>query len=267
MQDAPPFDEGEMPEHENPEEEPEEVAELKKQLASVTKSYDDLRPHADRAFSAQSDKESENQELRARLAVLERETELSSQVVKDNPYSDENFFSEEDKRVMEDFPEVMKTSEKLAERMVRQQLADLKRQQTEDVDKKINSHVDQKYQENIDELNHKIDLMSKQTYFDGRLGFGVWPTIEDDKSFIDFVNDDTMRRLGMTQGDLEAKATIIQSFLENKSDASYQNQRYDPQGQRRNQASQLLGGSQPQPASSDPTHGLSGEALFDALPE
>ena len=111
MQDAPPFDDGEMPEHENPEEEPEEVAELKKQLASVTKSYDDLRPHADRAFSAQSDKESENQELRARLAVLERETELSSQVVKDNPYSDENFFSEEDKRVMEDFPEVMKTSE------------------------------------------------------------------------------------------------------------------------------------------------------------
>ena len=89
MQDAPPFDEGEMPEHENPEEEPEEVAELKKQLASVTKSYDDLRPHADRAFSAQSDKESENQELRARLAVLERETELSSQVVKENPYSDE----------------------------------------------------------------------------------------------------------------------------------------------------------------------------------
>ena len=242
-----------------------EIAELNQKLNSVTKSYEDLRPHADRAFSAQKEKDAENQDLRARLAVLERESEISLQTQRPDPYSDENFLSEDDQRVLEDFPEVMKTSEKLAERMVNRQINQFKQQQIDDVEDRINRYVEHKYEEPISALNQKYDSISQQSYFDGKLGFGVWPAIEDDRTFIDWVNEDSMRRLGMTQGDNEAKAQVIQLFIGAQGDQPYTGN--DRQDQRRQQASQLMGSSQPQTSTTDPTQGLTGEALFNAMPE
>ena len=242
-----------------------EIAELNQKLNSVTKSYEDLRPHADRAFSAQKEKDAENQDLRARLAVLERESEINLQTQKPDPYSDENFLSDDDQRVMEDFPEVMKTSEKLAERMVRRQINQFKTQQLDDVEDRINRYVEHKYEEPISSLNQKYDAISQQSYFDGKLGFGIWPAIEDDRAFIDWVNEDSMRRLGMTQGDNEAKAQVIQLFIGAQGDQLYTGN--DRQDQRRQQASQLMGSSQPQATTSDPTQGLSGEALYNAMPD
>jgi len=242
-----------------------EIAELNQKLNSVTKSYEDLRPHADRAFSAQKEKDAENQDLRARLAVLERESEINLQTQKPDPYSDENFLSDDDQRVMEDFPEVMKTSEKLAERMVRRQINQFKTQQLDDVEDRINRYVEHKYEEPISSLNQKYDAISQQSYFDGKLGFGIWPAIEDDRAFIDWVNEDSMRRLGMTQGDNEAKAQVIQLFIGAQGDQLYTGN--DRQDQRRQQASQLMGSSQPQATTSDPTQGLTGEALYNAMPD
>ena len=242
-----------------------EIAELQDKLNSVTKSYEDLRPHADRAFSAQKEKDAENQDLRARLAVLERESEISLQTQRPDPYSDENFLSEDDQRVLEDFPEVMKTSEKLAERLVNRQINQFKQQQIDDVEDRINRYVEHKYEEPISALNQKYDSISQQSYFDGKLGFGVWPAIEDDRTFIDWVNEDSMRRLGMTQGDNEAKAQVIQLFIGAQGDQPYTGN--DRQDQRRQQASQLMGSSQPQTSTTDPTQGLTGEALFNAMPE
>ena len=242
-----------------------EIAELQDKLSSVTKSYEDLRPHADRAFSAQKEKDAENQDLRARLAVLERESEISLQTQRPDPYSDENFLSDDDQRVMEDFPEVMKTSEKLAERMVNRQINQFKTQQLDDVEDRINRYVEHKYEEPISSLNQKYDAISQQSYFDGKLGFGIWPAIEDDRAFIEWVNEDSMRRLGMTQGDNEAKAQVIQLFIGAQGDQPYTGN--DRQDQRRQQASQLMGSSQPQATTSDPTQGLSGEALYNAMPD
>ena len=242
-----------------------EIAELQDKLNSVTKSYEDLRPHADRAFSAQKEKDAENQDLRARLAVLERESEISLQTQRPDPYSDENFLSDDDQRVLEDFPEVMKTSEKLAERMVKRQINQFKTQQLDDVEDRINRYVEHKYEEPISSLNQKYDAISQQSYFDGKLGFGIWPAIEDDRAFIDWVNEDSMRRLGMTQGDNEAKAQVIQLFIGAQGDQPYTGN--DRQDQRRQQASQLMGSSQPQATTSDPTQGLTGEALYNAMPD
>ena len=263
---APPF-EGEMLDSQASNEgaREDEIAELKSKLDSVTKSYEDLRPHADRAFSAQKDKDTENQELRARLAVLERESEINLQTQRPDPYSDENFFSDDDQRVMEDFPEVMKTSEKLAERMVKRQLSQFKQQQIDDVEDKINRYVENKYDEPISALNQKYNAISQQSYFDSKLGFGVWPAIEDDRPFIDWVNEDSMRRLGMTQGDNEAKAQVIQMYLSMQGDQPYIGN--DRQDLRRQQASQLMGSSQPQTTTTDPAQGLTGEALFNAMPD
>ena len=242
-----------------------EIAELNQKLNSVTKSYEDLRPHADRAFSAQKEKDAENQDLRARLAVLERESEISLQTQRPDPYSDENFLSDDDQRVLEDFPEVMKTSEKLAERIVKRQINQFKQQQLDDVEDRINRYVEHKYEEPISSLNQKYDAISQQSYFDGKLGFGIWPAIEDDRAFIDWVNEDSMRRLGMTQGDNEAKAQVIQLFIGAQGDQLYTGN--DRQDQRRQQASQLMGSSQPQATTSDPTQGLTGEALYNAMPD
>ena len=242
-----------------------EIAELRQKLDSVTKSYEDLRPHADRAFSSQKEKESENQDLRARLAVLERESEINLQTQRPDPYSDENFLSDDDQRVMEDFPEVMRTSEKLAERLVNKQLSQFKQQQINDVEDRINRYVENKYEEPISTLNQKYDAISQQSYFDGILGFGVWPSIENDRAFIDWVNEDSMRRLGMTQGDNEAKAQVIQLFLNVQGDQPYTGN--NKQDVRRQQASQLMGSSQPQATTTDPTQGLSGEALFNSIPD
>jgi hypothetical protein len=266
QEEAPPF-EGEMLDSQagNEGAREDEIAELKNKLDSVTKSYEDLRPHADRAFSAQKDKDTENQELRARLAVLERESEINLQTQRPDPYSDENFFSDDDQRVMEDFPEVMKTSEKLAERMVKRQLSQFKQQQIDDVEDKINRYVENKYDEPISALNQKYNAISQQSYFDSKLGFGVWPAIEDDRPFIDWVNEDSMRRLGMTQGDNEAKAQVIQMYLSMQGDQPYIGN--DRQDLRRQQASQLMGSSQPQATTTDPAQGLTGEALFNAMPD
>ena len=264
---APPF-EGEMLDSQASNEgadREDEIAELRQKLDSVTKSYEDLRPHADRAFSSQKEKESENQDLRARLAVLERESEINLQTQRPDPYSDENFLSEDDQRVMEDFPEVMRTSEKLAERLVNKQLSQFKQQQINDVEDRINRYVENKYEEPISTLNQKYDAISQQSYFDGILGFGIWPAIEDDRTFIDWVNEDSMRRLGMTQGDNEAKAQVIQTYLSMQGDQPYIGN--DRQDLRRQQASQLMGSSQPQATTTDPAQGLTGEALFNAMPD
>ena len=261
MLEAPPV--GEMPEQEptNTGAE-EEVAELRKQLASVTKSYDDIRPHADRAYSAQQKKEGENQELRARLAVIERENELNTQA---NMNKDDDELSEDDLRVIEDFPEVMRTSERLADRIVKKQMASFKSQQQESFDDKVSRFVEEKYDEPISELNKKFDSMSRQTYFDGQLGHGVWPSIEDDQSFIEWVNKDSMYRTAMTQGDNEAKVQVIKMYMELNGSGGQMYQGQDPQDLRRYQASQLMGGSQSQSTTADPTQGLTGEALFDAI--
>tara|TARA_B100001250_G_scaffold269545_1_gene232604 strand:+ start:590 stop:1393 length:804 start_codon:yes stop_codon:yes gene_type:complete len=266
QEEAPPF-EGEMLDSQANDQgaTSDEIAEIKQKLESVTKSYEDLRPHADRAFSAQKEKESENQELRARLAVLERETELHSQTQQPDPYEDKNFLTEEDQRVLEDFPEVMKTSEKLAERLVNRQLSQFKEQQITDVDDRISRYVDSRFDAPLSELNQKYDSISQQSYFDSRLGFGVWPAIEEDRNFIDWVNQDSIRRLGMTQGDNEAKAQVIQLFLGANGEQPYTGN--DRQDQRRQQASQLMGSSQPQATTSDPTQGLTGEALYNAMPD
>jgi len=266
QEEAPPF-EGEMLDSQasNKGAREDEIAELKNKLDSVTKSYEDLRPHADRAFSAQKDKDAENQELRARLAVLERESEINLQTQRPDPYSDENFLSDDDQRVLDDFPEVMKTSEKLAERMVKRQLSQFKQQQIDDVEDKINRYVENKYDEPISALNQKYNAISQQSYFDSKLGFGVWPAIEDDRPFIDWVNEDSMRRLGMTQGDNEAKAQVIQMYLSMQGDQPYIGN--DRQDLRRQQASQLMGSSQPQATTTDPAQGLTGEALFNAMPD
>jgi hypothetical protein len=167
--------------------------------------------------------------------------------------------------VLDDFPEVMKTSEKLAERMVKRQLSQFKQQQIDDVEDKINRYVENKYDEPISALNQKYNAISQQSYFDSKLGFGVWPAIEDDRPFIDWVNEDSMRRLGMTQGDNEAKAQVIQMYLSMQGDQPYIGN--DRQDLRRQQASQLMGSSQPQATTTDPAQGLTGEALFNAMPD
>ncbi|MBT7755468.1 MAG: hypothetical protein HN726_04715 [Candidatus Magasanikbacteria bacterium] len=260
MLDAPPS--GEMPELEERGTGQEEIAELQKKLASVTKSYDDIRPQYDRTYSASQKKESENQELRARLAVIERENELN-QAAKVN--KDEDELSEDDLRVIEDFPEVMRTSERIAGRIVKRQMTEFKRQQEENVDKRISRYVEDKYDVPINDLTQKFESMNRQSYFDGQLGFGIWPQIEEDQSFIDWVNKDSMYRTAMTTGDNETKVRVIKIFLDGQGGQMYGGQ--DPQDQRRFQASQLLGGSQSHTGPADPTQGLSGEALFDALPE
>lgn len=260
MLEAPPI--GEMPEQEPTDTGADEVAELRKQLASVTKSYEDIRPHADRAYSAQQKKEGENQELRARLAVIERENELNTQA---NMNKDEDELSEDDLRVIEDFPEVMRTSERIADRLVRKQMAAFRSQEQESFDDKVSRFVEDKYDAPISELNQKFDSMSRQTFFDGQLGHGVWPAIEDDQSFIDWVNKDSMYRTAMTQGDNEAKVQVIRMYMELNGGGGQMYQGQEQQDLRRHQASQLMGGSQSHSTTSDPTQGLTGEALFDAI--
>ena len=253
---------GEMPEQEQTDTGADEVTELRKQLASVTKSYEDIRPHADRAYSAQQKKEGENQELRARLAVIERENELNTQA---NINKDEDELSEDDLRVIEDFPEVMRTSERIADRIVRKQMAAFRSQEQESFDDKVSRFVEDKYDAPISELSQKFDSMSRQTFFDGQLGHGVWPNIEDDQSFIDWVNKDSMYRTAMTQGDNEAKVQVIRMYMELNGGGGQMYQGQEQQDLRRHQASQLMGGSQSHSTTSDPTQGLTGEALFDAI--
>ena len=70
----------------------------------------------------------------------------------------------------------------------------------------------------------------------------------------------------MTQGDNEAKIQVIRMYLElNGSGGQMYGGQEQRQDQRRQQASQLMGGSQSQSGMANSTQGLSGEALFDAI--
>ena len=146
-------------------------------------------------------------------------------------------------------------------------MAEFRNQENQSFEDKVSRFVEDKYDTPINELNQKFESMSRQTYFDGQLGHGVWPAIEDDQSFIDWVNKDSMFRLAMTQGDNEAKAQVIRKYLETSGNTGQLYQGQDPQDLRRYQASQLMGGSQSQSVTADPTQGLSGEALYDAIPD
>ena len=69
----------------------------------------------------------------------------------------------------------------------------------------------------------------------------------------------------MTQGDNEAKIQVIRMYLELNGSGGQMYGGQDPQDVRRQQASQLMGGSQSQSGMTNSTQGLTGEALFDAI--
>ena len=216
-----------------------ELVEIQHKLDTMEKRYNDLRPHADRAQTQLNDTQKQLQDLQMRNAILEREREVNAQS-KVDPLSEDQWYSEEDTRVFNDFPEVIAATDKRSELMLKKTL----RAERERI---------------RDEIRNE---MRRQQTYDSALGSGVWPAIENNDAFIQWVNEDPVRTAAMTNGSEQARISIMQGYLQAGNPAQSISQGQHQQ-ERRQQVQSVMGTSSPSHRSGGQE--LSGQQLWDAM--
>ncbi len=230
-----------------------ELVEIQQKLDTMEKRYNDLRPHADRAQTQLNDTQKQLQDLQMRNAILEREREVNAQS-KVDPLSEDQWYSEEDTRVFNDFPEVIAATDKRSELMLKKTL----RAERE----RIRDEIRNEMRGEIEGVASKFDEMRRQQTYDSALGSGVWPAIENNDAFIQWVNEDPVRTAAMTNGSEQARISIMQGYLQagNPAQSISQGQQ---QEERRQQVQSVMGTSSPSHRSGG--QDLSGQQLWDAM--
>jgi len=230
-----------------------ELVEIQQKLQNMEKRYNDLRPHADRAQTQLNDTQQQLQEAQMRNAILEREKEVAAQQSRPDPLSDDQWYSEEDTRVFQDFPEVIAATDKRSELMLKKTL----RSERERIREEIRNEM----RGEIEGVASKFDEMRRQQIYDNALGPGVWPTIENNDEFIRWVNDDPVRTAAMTNGNEQARISIMSAFVQAGNPQSIS--QGQQQQERRQQVQSVMGTSTPSRSSGG--QDLSGQQLWDAM--
>jgi len=219
------------------------------------KRYNDLRPHADRTTTQLNDATKRSQELETELAVLKREREVeilrTHAKPASDPYDEETWYSDDNKRVFNDFPEVFEAGDRRYERMVNRAISDAQGK----IEERIKSEVDSR----VGKVQSDFNKMRRQSYFDNAIGANVWPEIEENADFVNWVNQDEERVLKMTEGSDPMKVNVFRDFIAVMGSAQG-----GEQVERRQQVSSVMGTS---PPSVRQTGGqqLSGQQLWNQM--
>lgn len=230
-----------------------EIEVLRQKLETMEKRYNDLRPHADRAQTQLNDSQKQLQDLQMRNAILEREKEIASTQPQTDPLSDDQWYSEEDTRVFNDFPEVIAATDKRSELMMKKALRSER--------KRIREEIQNEMRGEISGVAAKFDEMQKQQLYDSALGSNVWPSIENNEEFIKWVNADAVRTAAMTNGNDDARISIISYYMQTGNPTGdYQGQQ---QEERRQQVQSVIGTSASRQRSGAPN--MDGQQLWDAM--
>ena len=181
-----------------------------------------------------------------------------------DPFDDERYWSDEEREILREYPEVMAVANKIAKRESARSLKGF-------------APKDESSKEEIEELRNSVselgDYISRQQMFAelDKLVGTVWKDIDNDPKFYDFVNESKIRYRAMDTGDLEEKAEVFNAYLETQvGQKRHLPQQEEPsptprQNQRRQAAQGLVKGSASR--ASKPQGELTGDALWDSIPD
>ena len=203
-------------------------------------------------------------EMQQKISELEAlksraESEKPKQEPKPDPFEDERYWDDDDKEILKEYPEIVKVTEKLAKREAhRAKVA-------------IESSGD-KYEQKIADLESQLTkqneyISQQRTYskLDELVG-SVWRKIDNDQRFHEYVNKSKLRYKAMVNGDLEEKAEVFESFLQQLPKESEESSPAQPQDENRRKAAKGLVRGQVSKASK-PKGELSRDELWRSIPD
>ena len=223
--------------------------------------YNDLRPEFDRTRSELDRKERELQEARLKMLELQQNNQAQAEIKpSQDPLSEESWFNDEDKGIVNDFPEVSRYARKAAQFEVEKMKRKFESQLQERDD------FTSKLQKDFDAVRLENQKMHKESYASARLGAGVYEQLENSQQFVDWVNQRKFRQIAMMKGDANDAIECMQEFMEAPEGQNFRasSSGQEPVERRQQQVQSVMGG---RPASQPSSQNLNGEDLWKSIPD
>ena len=210
----------------------------------------------------------EKLEMQQRMLELEQKVKdvdsLQKQVSeKPDPLDDKNFWSDEEKEILKEYPELLGVAKKLAHKESQLALRAIDKSPQEQVSKDTEG-----LKEEVNRLRDHVALEQAKAQLDRIVG-PDWRKADESPKFFDFVNNNPLLKQAMNGGGLEEKAEVFKMYLETpegmKLTGNTQSSPAQPQNDTRRQAAQgLVRGKSQQ---SKPTGSLDIDDLWASTPE
>ena len=142
----------------------------------------------------------ELEELRSKLS------ENKSTEKEPDPYEDDRYWSDDEKEILKEYPEIAKVAEKFAKREAHKAEQKLKTS-TPQYDDKL-----AELEKRLKEQNEYISRQQAYSKLDEIVG-PAWREVDNEPEFHEYVNGSKIRYKIMVQGDLEEKAEVFQDYL------------------------------------------------------
>ena len=209
----------------------------------------------------------EKLELAQRLQEIEsNKTTTKEEPAPPDPYDDEQYWSEAEREVLKEYPDVFAIANKIAQREAARSAQGIPR--------------DDSAKEELAELREVVaglgDHFTRNRAFeqlDESVG-PVWREVDKDNDFFDFVNAKKVYYRAMSEGDLEEKAEVFNAYLDTDAGRRKYGQEEPEeeetspaprQNQRRAAAQGLVSGKKSR--GSKPRGKLVGDDLWDSIPD
>ena len=209
----------------------------------------------------------EKLELAQRLQEAElNKTTAREEPTPPDPYDDEQYWSEAEREVLKEYPDVFAIANKIAQREAARSAQGIPR--------------DDSAKEELAELREVVaglgDHFTRNRAFeqlDESVG-PVWRDVDKDNDFFDFVNAKKVYYRAMSEGDLEEKAEVFNAYLDTDAGRRKYGQEEPEeeetspaprQNQRREAAQGLVSGKKSR--GSKPRGKLVGDDLWDSIPD
>ena len=211
----------------------------------------------------------EKLEMQQRMLELEqqvKDAESSGEQVssKPDPLDERNFWSDEEKDILKEYPELLGVAKKLAQRESQLSLRSIDNSSQQEVTKEQET-----LKEEVNRLRDHVALDQAKAKLDSIVGTD-WRKADESPKFFDYVNNSALLKQAMNGGSLEEKAEVFKMYLDTpegqkliggKSESSPA----PPQNDTRRQAAQgLVRGKAPQ---GKPSGDLSIDELWANTPE
>ena len=172
------------------------------------KRYNDLRPVYDKTMSENSRLKQEMQEIRLKTLEAQQQVQQANHVQpKQEPITEDSFFSAEAKSIQKDFPDIFKGVKEHINFAMKQ-----KTLQEHDEFQKIQQEAVTAKQE-AENARLEIEQIRVDSQLASALGGHVWPAVDSYQPFRDWVSADRMRMWQMQMGETSHKIDCVNGFL------------------------------------------------------
>ena len=209
----------------------------------------------------------EKLEIAQKLQEIEAGGGKKSKEAEADPYDDEQFWSEEEKTILKEYPDVFAVANKIAQREAAKSVRGVP---TSDSSEEV-----AELREIVTGLGEHFTRNRTFEQLDEKVG-SVWREIDKDNDFFEFVNKKKVYYRAMSEGDLEEKAEVFNAYLDSEqgrrkysnNPETVEEQPTSPtphQNQRREAAQGLVSGKKSR--GSKPRGVLTGDDLWDSIPD